>query len=141
MLLGWTSDCAAAWRQKPQQQQKNPTKPQISREEQGRERNKKPGNVLVNFVWLLEPLPDTLASHLNLTHFSFAFCSSPLREHKAEEVGIYGLEPFPSVSPCYFQTFFYLERKAFYFFSLLFIHYTYFPAKIACLCSSPPPPL
>lgn len=63
------------------------------------------GNVLVNFVWLFEPLPDTRASHLNLTHFSFAFCSSPLREHKAEEVGIYGLQPFPSASPCYFQRF------------------------------------
>lgn len=63
------------------------------------------GNVLVNFVWLFEPLPDTRASHLNLTHFSFAFCSSPLGEHKAEEVGIYGLQPFPSASPCYFQRF------------------------------------
>lgn len=81
-------------------------KKQISREEQGREgMNKKKGNVLVNFMWLFEPLPDTRASHLNLTHFSFAFCSSPLREHKAEEVGIYGLQPFPSVSPCYFQRF------------------------------------
>lgn len=84
-------------------------KKQISREEQGREgmnkKKKKKENVLVNFVWLFEPLPDTRASHLNLTHFSFAFCSSPLREHKAEEVGIYGLQPFPSVSPCYFQRF------------------------------------
>lgn len=66
---------------------------------------KKTGNVLVNLVCLFEPLPDTQASHLNLTHFSFAFCSSPLRDHKAEEVGIYGLQPFPSVSPCYFQRF------------------------------------
>lgn len=67
--------------------------------------NKKAGNVWVNLVCLFKPLPDTRASHLNLTHFSFAFCSSPLREHKAEEVGIYGLQPFPSVSPCYFQRF------------------------------------
>lgn len=102
VLLGWTSACAPAWRQKPQQQQNR---------FHGKSRggvggmNKKNGNVLVNFMWLFEPLPDTRASHLNLTHFSFAFCSSPLREHKAEEVGIYGLQPFPSVSPCYFQRF------------------------------------